>query len=78
MNINFDRVIYKIKNTKLSKDPFLHLSIVNLFSEDEYEEILRNLPSDKDWEGVTENNMRRRSWQNQVYSFNHNKINLIY
>lgn len=76
MKINFDKVIHKIKNTKLSKDPFLHLNVVNLFSEDEYEEILRSLPLDKDWEGITENNMRRRSWQNQVYSFNHNKTYL--
>ena len=70
---NFENIIKKIKKTSLSEKPYKHLCIENLFEENEYNQILKNLPQDDSWEGVDEN-LRRKSWQNQVFIFNHNKI----
>ena len=74
----FEYVIKKIEAHQLKTKPFKHIYIDNFLKKKDYNELIKNIPLDKDWKLSTKKkSLRRRSWQSQTYSINHKKYKII-
>lgn len=75
----FEYIIKKIETSRLKINPFKHVYIDNFLKKNDYDELINNVPLDKNWDLSTKKNkaLRRKSWQLQTYSLNPKKIKII-
>ena len=70
--------IIKNRNIRLKINPFKHVYIDNFLKKNDYDELINNVPLDKNWDlSAKKSKALRRKKLSQTYSLNPKKIKII-
>lgn len=75
--MDFQFALDKLSDADVGIDPFPHLAVDRFFTDEDYAEILDQIPRDEEWYNFPDPKSRRRRWQTQTYTFDFRSNDLL-